>query len=612
MQNQFHRLLLTGALLPATLLPAAPEPLLAFPGAEGAGRFATGGRGGEVFVVTNLNATGPGSLADAVSAPNRIVVFAVSGYIDLAHDGKGGRIVVTQPNLTIAGQTAPGEGICLRGGALDIRSGNVIVRHLRSRRGYIVEGDMGDALTVKPVAIGEKKDAGGRTPEEFEKIRIKKIERGRQVSEFADIDDILIDHCSTSWATDENLTVTHAGRSTVSWCIAAEGLDYANPNQTPPRHSEGGLWGSAAPDGRATLHHVLYAHNRLRNPRTTGGDDVPPVLTLYNNVVYDWSEYASHTGSQRVLVQWLGNTYRPGPATPAGLRAIGFEFHGDPQARLFAQGNVLDASPAATVDNRLAVSYAAKLNKLTAAQKAAMIVAAPFTELPPHLEPAAVAFARVLDEAGATLPARDSVDARLVASVRDRTGRVIEKETDLALADRWPDYRALPAPADTDGDGLPDFWEQQFGLDQKNPADAHTLAAGGYAHIEHYLNNTDPRATTAGRPGASLVFVSAIQSRARPGAAGAWRVTRTGDLTPPLAVRYTLGGDAQPGRDFAALAGVVTIPAGARTADIALTPLATAADDRTVTLTLAAGTGAYFPGCPAQSLIVIRHAPSSP
>ncbi|MSU48668.1 MAG: hypothetical protein EXS37_06160 [Opitutus sp.] len=586
----------------ATAAAASPP---AFPGAEGAGAFTTGGRGGDVFIVTNLNASGPGSLADAVGGPNRIVVFAVSGIIDLARNGKGGRVVVAHPGITIAGQTAPGEGICLRGGSLDIRAGNVVVRHLRSRRGYIAEGDMGDSLTVKPVAIGEKKDAGGRTAEEFEKIRIKKIERGRQVSEFSDIDNILIDHCSTSWATDENLTVTHAGFSTVSWSIAAEGLDYANPNQTPPRHSEGGLWGSAAPDGRATLHHVLYAHNRLRNPRTTGGDEVPPVLTLYNNVVYNWSEYATHTGSQRVNVQWLANTYLPGPDTPSAIRAIGFGFHGDPRARVFALGNVFDGSPAATADNRLAVAYAAKLKKLTSAEKSAMIAAAPFTELPPQVSSAAAALAAVLANSGATLPARDLVDARIVASVRARSGRVIEKESDLAPSDRWPDYRTLPAPADTDRDGLPDFWEQQFGLDPRDPTDSKKISTSGYAHIEHYFNNTDPRAADPAS-GANVVYIAGTATRATATTPGECRVMRTGSSAASLTAHYTVSGDAAAGRDYAPLSGQVTIPAGSHSVALSLVALPSATDNRTVTIALTPGARDHFIGCPSQALVVIR------
>ena len=471
-----------------------PSQTLAFPGAEGAGRFTSGGRGGTVVHVTNLNASGPGSFADAVSGPNRIVVFDVSGIIDLAEKkGSGGHVRVEHPNITIAGQTAPGEGICLRGGSLDILAPNVLVRHIRVRRGFITHGDSGDALMVKPRATGEKQEPAGTTAAEFEATRIKKLERGKTLQAFSDIDNIVIDHCSASWATDENLTVTHAGLATISFCIAAEGLDYANPKQTPPNHSEGGLWGSAAPDGRSTMHHVLFAHNRLRNPRTTAGNAMPPVLTLYNSVVYNWSEYPTHTGSERVRLQWLNNTYVPGPSTPAEVSEIGFQFQGDPRSQVFAAGNVIVDSPQATANNRLAITYGRKLKAVSTEDRAAMIVNEPFAELPERLETAEQSFARVLNEAGAILPARDSVDLRIVESVRARTGKVIEKETDLAARDRWPDYRALPAPLDADRDGMPDFWERQFGFDPRNAADGGALGAGGYTHVEHYFNNSDPR-----------------------------------------------------------------------------------------------------------------------
>ena len=572
--------------------------------------FATGGRGGTVVHVTNLKPDGPGSLAEAVSAPGRIVVFDVSGIIDLARDGKGGKIAVEHPNITIAGQTAPGEGICLRGGALQISASNVIVRHIRARRGFVSEGDMGDSLSVKPKAKGEKTAATGRTDEEFEKVRIKKLARGRQVGDFDDLENILIDHCSASWATDENLTVTHAGHATISFSIAAEGLDYANANQTPPNHSEGGLWGSAASDGRSSMHHVLYAHNRLRNPRTTAGADIPPVLTLYNCVVYNWSEYATHTGSERVFLQWLGNMYVPGPDTPAAIRALGFQFHGDPGARVFARGNVFEDSPAATADNRLAVGHNKKFKEMPAEAKAAMIVDSPFAELPPVVQPAGEALLTVLQEAGATLPARDSVDLRIVESVRRRTGHIIGRETDLAESDRWPDYRTLPPPADADRDGLPDFWEAQFGLDPKNPADSAALAAGGCANIEHYFNNTDPRLNPAAPASSArpVVMIAASVSRAdaRAQRKGEWRVTRVGDATRPLTVKYQVTGDAKAARDFSPLAGFVTFPAGAYSAPIPLAPLASAAGERIVIVTLAASATDYFIGCPAQSLIVIR------
>jgi large repetitive protein len=583
----------------------------AFPGAEGAGRLTSGGRGGTVVHVTTLDRDGPGSLAEAVSGPDRIVVFDVSGIIDLAHKGKAGHVRVAHPNITIAGQTAPGEGICLRGGSLDILAPNVMVRHLRSRRGFIADGDSGDAIMVKPKASGEKLAATGTSAAEFEQTRIKKIERGKTLQAYSDIDNIVIDHCSTSWATDENLTVTHAGLATISYCIAAEGLDYANPRQTPPNHAEGGLWGSAAPDGRSTMHHMLFAHNRLRNPRTTAGADVPPVLTLYNNVVYNWSEYPTHTGSERVLLQWVNNTYVPGPDTPAAGRGIGFEFHGDPGARVFARGNVIAGSPAASADNRLAVGYGRKFRSISAEQRALMMVDQPFAELPARLQPADEAYATVLAESGATLPARDSVDRRIVESVRARSGRVILKETDLPAGERWPDYRSLPAPADRDRDGIPDFWERQFGLNPDDAADSAALSVSGYANIEHYFNNTDPRRNAKdieGGTGGAIVFVGATISRANVAASrpGQWRIGRTGNAQTALTVRYRLSGDAIAKEDFAALSGEITIPAGKSSVVLPLVPTQGARDGRMVVLTLDTGEGGYYVGCPSQSLVVIQ------
>ncbi len=584
---------------------AAAEPL-AFPGAEGAGRFATGGRGGSVFHVTNLHADGPGSLADGVSAPNRIVVFDVSGIIDLAAGGrKGGRIVADQPNLTIAGQTAPGEGICLKGGVLQVSANNIVVRHLRSRRGFVRDTDSGDAIEVKGEATGTQTSAGGQTVEAFDKRAAKKAARGKTVKTFGDLENIVIDHCSASWATDENLTVTHTNRSTISWCIAAEGLDYTNSKQTPPNHSEGSLWGSAAPDGRATMHHVLYAHNRLRNPRTTGSADVPPVLNFYNNVVYNWSEYASHTGSERVLLNWLNSYYRPGPDTPAEIRSHMFEFHGDPGARIFARGNVIDGSAAATTDNRLAIFHNEKFRKMSDVEREVMKVAIAFPDAPAQLDSADAALAAVLAESGATLPARDAVDLRITGSVRAGTGRIIGKETDLPVEERWPDYRSLPPPPDRDGDGLPDLWERQFALKPDDAGDGMMIAADGYTNLEHYLNNTDP--TDGAAP---IVFIAATVSLARPGTDGEWRITRTGSTAQALNVHYTVSGDAVSGRDFAPLTGFVQIPAGEASAALRLVPVESATDNRTVIVTLVVDSEHLRIGCPAASLVVIRNSHS--
>ncbi|MDB6005172.1 MAG: hypothetical protein JWR15_2159 [Prosthecobacter sp.] len=598
----------TAAMLAFTLgLAHAAEPRIpAFPGATGAGMYASGGRGGSVAVVTNLNADGPGSFADAVSQPNRIVVFAVSGIIDLSKMGrpgkdKAGKIAISQPNITVAGQTAPGEGICIKGGTLLISASNVIVRHLRSRRGWNFERDTGDAIEFKAPALGAAATAEGQTDEAFKKRQEKKEERGKFVHDFAGMTDVIVDHCSTSWATDENLTCTHVDRATLSWNIAAEGLDYTNPKQTPPNHSEGGLWGSGAPDGRATMHHMLYAHNRLRNPRLTGGDDVPAVLTMFNSVVYNWLEYATHTGSERVHFNWMNNCYKPGPSTPAEIATHAFEFHGDPEARVYAHGNLMSASAEATANNKLAVFHNQKFKKTSAADKEAMKVDAPFGEPLPPMQSAQDAYASVLADVGATLPARDAVDLRIIQSVREGKGALIGKETDLPEHQRWPDYRSLPAPADADKDGIPDFWEIQFGLNPQDAKDSARITAGGYANIEHYLNNTTPRQETS-----PVVSISASVSRACPGQAGTWLVTRRGPVQSPLTVRYIISGNAASGQDFEPLAGSVTIPAGQSSALISLQPTSRPQDDKTVVITLATDDPACHVGCPSASLIVIR------
>lgn len=594
--NSFIQLVLTIPMNPWTgLLFLLPLPLLAqsevpaFPGIEGDGRYATGGRGGTVVKVTNLNASGPGSLADAVKEGNRIVIFEVSGIIDLTRRTKngeleGGRIDIEHPNVTIAGQTAPGEGICLKGGTLTISADNVIIRHLRSRRGFIVEGDSGDGITVKPPAIGSAStaaEAPGRNPAKFEKALKKKQERGKEIGIFKDLNHIVIDHCSTSWATDENLSMTHAGNATMSWCIAAEGCDYPNPKQTPPNHSEGSLWGSSAPGGRSTLHHTLYAHNRLRNPRTVGGADEPPILTFYNNVVYNWSEFPTHTGSEKVNLLWLNSFYKPGPSTPEAVRGVAFEFHGSPEARVFPSGIVVEGRPEETRDNRLAVSWQeGKMRKMDDAVKQAMIASSPWGELPEGMQSAAEAFESVLDQAGATLPSRDAVDLRITRAVRAGTGKVIGKETDLAEDQRWPDYRSLPPLPDADGDGLPDYWEAQFG--EREAAEI----SNGYANIEHYFNNTDP----AGGEG-NIVYVGASISRAYSGQAGEWRIYRTGSVEKDLEVAFELGGD---------VPGKAVIPAGKGFAAVPLDPKN--GSEKAVVLTLKGDRV----GCPSRALIIIR------
>ncbi len=262
---------------------------------------------------------------------------------------------------------------------------------------------------------------------------------------------------------------------------------------------------------------------------------------------------------------------------------------------------MISASAAASANNKLAVFHNQKFKKASAEEKEAMIVGAPFGEpLPPMLS-AQDAYDSVLADVGATLPARDAVDLRIVQSVREGRGGMIQKETDLPESQRWPDYRSLPAPVDTDKDGIPDFWETQFGLDPQDHKDSALIAAGGYANIEHYFNGTDPRGGTA-----PLISVSATISRAYPAQGGAWLITRSGPSQAPLTVHYTVSGDAVSARDFEPLTGSVTIPAGKSSAPISLQPLAGTQDNKTVIMTLAPNDPACRVGCPSSSLIVLR------
>ena len=409
--------------------------------------------------------------------------------------GKRGKITIDQPYITIAGQTAPGEGICLKNGCLDIKAGEVIVRHIRSRRGFIADGDSGDSLTVKPEMKKATGPKAGTDPEQQKKIEEKKKERGKDVKMPAvNLENILLDHISASWSTDENLSVTHPNWTTAQFCIMSEGLDYANPKQTPPRHSEGSLWGVSAPDGRSTFHHNLYAHNRLRNPRTTGGDSPFAVLEFRNNVVYNASENFSHTGGGTVYLNWFDNYYKAGPSTPASLKGSMFEFVHSKDSRMYASGNVIEGYPEVERDNWKGVRYG---KGLTEKDGMTLRVDKPFPAPAMAKQSARDGCVQVLEEAGATLPARDSVDLRIVDDVRNGTGKIIDKETDLPPEQRWPTYHALPAPKDSDADGIPDFWEEQFGLNKNDPKDSKAIGHGGYANIEHYFNNTDPTGGSA-------------------------------------------------------------------------------------------------------------------
>lgn len=266
------------------------ERIPAFPGAEGYGAYATGGRGGEVYEVTNLNDSGEGSLRDAVSKPNRIVIFRVSGTIHLKSPLR------IQGNITIAGQTAPGDGICVSGYPTIVEGDNVIIRYMRFR--------LGDQNSLQS-----------------DSFNINNVEN------------VIVDHCSFSWGVDENVSVYNNKNVTIQWCIISEGLNRIN-------HSCGGLWGP-----RSSYHHNLFVHNKTRNPKLAylDGDKVD----FRNNVIYNWGEMSVYTGSQG-LINIVGNYYKPGPSTISNITTI---VQTEPTVQLYCADNYFYGFPEITEDN---------------------------------------------------------------------------------------------------------------------------------------------------------------------------------------------------------------------------------------------------------------------
>jgi len=418
---------------------SALAPIPAFPGAEGAGALARGGRGGRVIYVTNLEDAGAGSLRAAVETPEpRTVVFAISGTIELASP-----LVITEPFLTIAGQTAPGEGICLAnfGGAVAAR--HVILRHLRFRPGDRMKQPV-DGLTIEPGA-----------------------------------QDVIVDHCSFSWSVDECLSVSgiDASRITAQWCLIAESL-----NRSVHHKGEHGMGTLIRTTGDVSFHHNIYAHHNSRAPRVgtyMGMGDRGVVFDFRNNVIYGWGSVAGYTSGDKANVNYVGNYVK---ANASSARP-GIAFHvGGEKTRMYLADNVLEGNAEATADNW----------KMVADAMPATPVTAPFALPAITMEPAAVAYARVLAEAGATLPKRDAADARIVDQIRKGTGRIINSQSEVG---GWPKLARGPALRDADQDGMPDAWEIKHKLDPKDPKDGVLDANGdGYTNLEEYLNGRNPRA----------------------------------------------------------------------------------------------------------------------
>lgn len=433
------------ALAIALSAPAFAQP--AFPGAEGFGAKASGGRGGKTYLVTTLEDDGPGSLREAVAAEGaRTIVFRVGGTIRLTSP-----LEIDKGDITIAGQTAPGGGITLRGEPLLVHAGNVIIRHIRSRLGDLSYGD-DDAISILDGA-----------------------------------ENVILDHVSASWSIDESLSPSGNIRNiTVQWCLISESLNNSHHKKGP--HGYGSLLRAT---GGVTLHHNLYAHHRGRNPRF--GDNygyafsTTPTFDFRNNVIYDWGDYASGLVDGDIRVNYIANYLKPGPSTKI-VQPISFTTHADEKTRFFIDGNLVEGHPEL-------VPGKPGFMELEGGKPGARytLVTQPFAAPPVKTDDARSAYDAVLAGVGATVPARDSVDTRVVDEVRQGSGHIIDSQKQVG---GWPQLAAGTAPLDSDGDGIPDEWEIAHGLDPHKAQDAATVSPSGYTWLEVWMNELAAQAPT--------------------------------------------------------------------------------------------------------------------
>lgn len=443
---------------------AQSKDLPAFPGAEGCGKYTTGGRGGQVIYVTSLSDDySPGTLRYALyqSGP-RIIEFKISGTIQLKSALK-----ITKPDVTIAGQTTPGDGICLRNYPVIVEADNVIIRFMRFR--------MGDAAKQQDDALG------GRNHK-----------------------NIIIDHCSASWSTDECVSFYDNQNFTLQWCIISESL--RNSIHEKGSHGYGGIWGGE----KATFHHNLLADHDSRNPRFCGSrytnQPDEELVDYRNNVVYNWghnSAYAGEGGSYNMV----NNYYKSGPATSSSVRFRILQPYADDGSNqqptgtyglFYIAGNYVENSSNVTNNNWAGVSlhssFATYAPNVTVSD---LKEDNEFSVEPVKTTSAQEAYQDVLNYAGASL-VRDTVDKRIVHDTQTgtvtyndggngSTGGIIDTQTAVG---GWPELKSTTAPADSDGDGMPDEWEKANNLDPNNPNDAQqTTVDGQYPNLEVYLNS---------------------------------------------------------------------------------------------------------------------------
>ncbi|WP_231390032.1 polysaccharide lyase [Sphingobacterium pedocola] len=458
--------------------------IAAFPGAEGGGKFTFGGRGGKVYVVTSLEDNGPGTLREACEKGGpRIIVFNVAGIIRLKTP-----LIIRAPYITIAGQSAPGDGVCVAGESVWIDTHDVLIRHMRFRRGETFVGRRDDAIGGNPVG------------------------------------NIMIDHVSASWGLDENMSMYRhmyndsTGKQevklgtvniTIQNSIFSEALDTYN-------HAFGSTLGGE----NCTFMRNLWANNAARNP-SIGWNGI---FNFSNNVIYNWVHRAIDGGDYTAQYNIINNYFKPGPATPEG-KPISYRIL-KPESgrsklpyvvfgRAYVSGNIIDGNEKVTADNwNGGVQIENKAGNEMSFEEAtpyfaAMKVSKPLPMADMKIIPTTEAYTYVLENAGATLPKRDPVDTRIVKEVRegkptplknvtlpekDFEHRRLPKDsykigiiTDISQVGGYPEYKGK-AYKDSDNDGIPDDVEKRMGLNPNDASDSAKITESGYANIEVYLN----------------------------------------------------------------------------------------------------------------------------
>lgn len=459
--------------LPQSTIPA-------FPGAEGGGKYSFGGRGGRVLVVTNLNDDGPGSFRWACEQGGaRIIVFNVAGIIRIKTP-----VIIRAPYVTIAGQTAPGDGVCIAGESVWINTHDVIVRFMRFRRGE--------------TWVGRRDDAIGGNP----------------------IGNIMIDHVSASWGLDENMSMYrhmyNDSTGAIEQKLPTVNITIQNSIFSEALDTWNHAFGSTLGGENCTFMRNLWANNAGRNPSIGWYG----IFNFVNNVVFNWVHRSIDGGDYRAQFNIINNYFKPGPLTPkdnpvghrilkpeSGRSKLKYHVYG----RAHVAGNVMEGYPEITKDNwNGGVQVEDERN--TGPYTDNMKWEQPLPMAPLTVVSAEEAREYVLANAGATLPKRDPVDTRVTEQVR--TGKIVYTQnvklpesqfkhrrlpidsykqgviTDVNQVGGYPDYKGTPHK-DSDNDGIPDDWEKKNGLNPNNPADAASMAKSksGYTNIEEYLNS---------------------------------------------------------------------------------------------------------------------------